>query len=1342
MSRPASPRIRAFTGALLASTALVGIGLVPLCPVPVRAEPLPTGGQVVSGGVTIGAPNGNALAITQSSQSAIVNWQGFSVGGGNRVDIHQPNANAAILNRVTGATPSTIAGQLNANGQVYLVNPNGVTITRSGQVNAAGFVASSLGISDEDFKAGRRPFRGSGASAPVTNHGAITIGRGGYAALIGGRVTNTGTIQVPMGRVGLGAGERATLDLSGDGFLQVAVPTQAKGRGALVEHAGTISADGGSVTLTAAAARDMARQAVNLSGVVEARAVAGRNGRITLSGGEGAVALAPNARLDASGLDGADGGRVRITGGRLDVAGRVDVSGARGGRARLKAGESLALSGRVLAEGRTGQGGRVTATAPTIATHAALIEASGASGGGVVRVGGGRLGQGPLARAERVTVDAASTIRADATVRGDGGDVVVWSDVGTRFAGRIEARGGASGGSGGQAEVSSKGVLSYDGTTLLTAARGAFGTLLLDPHDITIANAPDSGVSGFTATGERSVIDAARLLTALTTAHVVVSTGPTGNESGTITVAAPLTWNTGANLTLQAAGGIALNAPITAPAGGLILQAGAGSAVTATADLSVARFTLASGNWAQNAATLPGFATADFRIADGASFLRAAGGAGTAASPYRLSDIYGLQGMGTSAAYRAASYRLASDIDAAGTATWWGGQGFVPVGTGVDEAMFTGRLDGAGHTVSGLVIARPATDNVGLIGSLGSGGTVTGLGLASGRVTGHDQVGGLVGYNDLGTVSDASATGAVTGHNIVGELVGWNGGTVSKASAAGTVTGTGVYVGGLVGTNYTGSISQSYATGTVTGSGNHVGGLIGSNSGGTVSDAYATGAVTGSSRYVGGLVGNNNGTLTNTYWDTQTTGQGANGVGTGSSAGATGLTTADARTQAGYGGFDFTSPNAVWYQARDMRPILRSEAAAAGADGVIAVSNLHQLQLMGANLGGSYSLTADLDATATSATDASTGPWGAGGLVPVGTNGTPFTGSLDGAGHTITGLTIARPSQAGVGLIGFLGTGGRVSGLGLVGGSVSGAQTVGGLVGSNAGTVSQSYASGSVTGSTDVGGLVGSNSGTLRGTYWDTGSTGQSVGVGSSAGATGLSTDPPPLSRTPLIRSLRAGKVFDGQDETEFTPEFKREAVALLESSGRPQTQIAAELGIQPSMLRQWRSALMGGSPPPRAERSPGAAPASPVASPSDQAAEIARLRRELDRTRMERDVLKKRSASSRRCPSDVRLHRAACEHLAGASHVPRARSLPQRLLRLAVTSRERPVGVEPSTPRRRPADTCRASSALWLTSGARGLARRGPNRQSRAGGAPDAPSRHPGSGRASVPALHHRQPS
>ncbi len=92
----------------------------------------------------------------------------------------------------------------------------------------------------------------------------------------------------------------------------------------------------------------------------------------------------------------------------------------------------------------------------------------------------------------------------------------------------------------------------------------------------------------------------------------------------------------------------------------------------------------------------------------------------------------------------------------------------------------------------------------------------------------------------------------------------------------------------------------------------------------------------------------------------------------------------------------------------------------------------------------------------------------------------------------------------------------------------------------------------------------------------------------------------------------------------EFTPEFKREAVALVESSGRSQTQIAAELGIQPSMLRNWRAVING--TPPRSGAVTGAGPAATasVASPADQAAEIARLRRELDRVRTERDILKK----------------------------------------------------------------------------------------------------------------------
>ncbi|WP_375454856.1 GLUG motif-containing protein, partial [uncultured Methylobacterium sp.] len=1026
-----------FLFALLASTALVGVG-------PAVAQSLPTGGRVVSGGVNIGTPSGGALAITQSSQTAIVNWQGFSIGQQNRVDIAQPNAQAAILNRVTGGTRSTIAGQLNANGQVYLVNPNGISITRTGKVNAAGFVASTLDTSDDDFRAGRRQFRGSGASASVTNRGTITIGRGGYAALIGGEVSNRGTISVPMGRVGLGSGERATLDLSGDGFLQVAVPTNAKGRGALVRSSGVISADGGSVTLTAAAARDMARQAVNLSGTVEARSVSGHNGSITLSGGDGTVRVASTARLDASGVGGQDGGRVRVTGRRIDLAGSVDVSGARGGRVAVRGGESLALSGQVRATGAAGRGGRVTATAPAITTHAALIDASGASGGGTVRVGGGRQGGGRLAHADTVAIDAGTTIRADATHSGTGGDVVVWSDVATHFAGTISAKGGPQGGDGGQAEVSSHGVLDYTGTTILTAAKGSFGTLLLDPYNVTISNDPDSNQSGFTATGPDSVINATTLTTALETASVTVYTTGSGAswQSGTITLAAntPLSWSGGATLTLWALDQIMLNSAINAPAGGLTVQAGQtnggaiGATITANGAVSVARFTLASGNWTQNSATLPAFAAGDFQVTGG-SFWRVAGGAGTSQSPYLLTDIYGLQGIGTQVAVTVsqnlgASYRLANDIDATGTAAWNGGAGFAPVGN--STTAFTGSLNGAGHTITGLTINRPSQNGVGLIGRMGSPGSVTGLGLVGGSVSGGASVGALVGLNNGGTVSQSYATAAVTGtNNAVGGLVGNNnGGTVSQSYATGAVTGTSSYVGGLIGNNRDGTVIQSYATGAVSG-GDHVGGLVGLNAGSnqqpsTITQSYASGRVSGGWRS-GGLVGYNAfyTSVTNSSWNTQTSGQG-DGIGTDDSihnSDVTGLTTAQFQSGSLPTGFDSTA----WSTGAGLYPYL----TILFPNGVQAISGTayKDAGTTPAASGSAGAVTVSLDAGGARLGQATTGVDGSYYLaLPAGTvaNGTSFvtsvpaSSSLSNAAATVAAstYTAGTPAQAGVNLYG------------------------------------------------------------------------------------------------------------------------------------------------------------------------------------------------------------------------------------------------------------------------------------------------------------------------------------
>ncbi|MFT3939335.1 filamentous hemagglutinin N-terminal domain-containing protein [Rhodopseudomonas sp.] len=760
---------------LLATTALIS----PALALPAAAQTLPTGGSVAAGNVSIAQPNAAQMTITQTSQSAVVNWQSFSIGGNAAVAISQPNASSALLNRVTSNTPSTIAGQLTANGQVYLVNPNGITITSTGTVNTGGgFVASTLGITDSDFMSERRTFTGTGSSAPVRNEGTIRVGRGGYAALIGGTVSNSGSIEVPLGKVGLGSGEQATLDFSGDGFLQVAAPTKAGGDGALVSSAGAIKADGGSVVISAATAREAARNAVNISGLVQARSIGGRSGSIVIGGGSG---------------------------GDVTVTGRLDVSS------------------------RRHAGGSVTATGKTIALKGATVKASGATGGGTVNIGGGRQGAGPLPHADAVTIDAVTTIEANATRRGNGGSVTVWSDIRTGFAGTISAKGGPLGGDGGTAEVSSKAVLAYIGFTDLSAPHGAFGTLLLDPYNIIISTGATTNTSGFTPSGNDSVINAATLMAALGSANVTLSTGGAGSagaQAGDITVAAPLTWSANTTLTLDANHAIAINAPITVT--------GAGGVALNYDTSSPTNLSFAQG------------ATIDYGSTNHGGTLSINGQSYSLL--YNMADVAGVNGN------LSGRYALASNLDASGNTYTTG------VIAGGDPSAgfpspFSGTFEGLGHTISNLTIAAGNNNLVGLIGY--STGAVRDIGLSGAAVTGSSSVGGLVGRNS-GTIAQSSAAGTVSGDTNVGGLVGFNEGWITSSSAAATVDGTSNHVGGLVGTNYGAgvSITESYSTGAVKG-GSNVGGLVGWNYGGAaISQAYAGGTVSGMA-YVGGLVGTN-----------------------------------------------------------------------------------------------------------------------------------------------------------------------------------------------------------------------------------------------------------------------------------------------------------------------------------------------------------------------------------------------------------------------------------------------------------------------------------------------------
>jgi hypothetical protein len=204
------------------------------------------------------------------------------------------------------------------------------------------------------------------------------------------------------------------------------------------------------------------------------------------------------------------------------------------------------------------------------------------------------------------------------------------------------------------------------------------------------------------------------------------------------------------------------------------------------------------------------------------------------------------------------------------------GKGWQPIETWGHP--FKGSFDGQGYEIRDLFINRPDESGVGLFGYVGVGGVIKNVNVVNATVTGGRYVGGLGGENK-GTVSNSYSSSNVNGRFGIGGLMGDNWGSVSNSYSTGSVTGKWL-VGGLVGDNW-GSVSNSYSTGSVTGTEFKVGGLVGFNFG-TVSNSYSTGSVSGSDEYVGGLVGDNyHGTVSNSFWDTETSGQATLDGGTG-----------------------------------------------------------------------------------------------------------------------------------------------------------------------------------------------------------------------------------------------------------------------------------------------------------------------------------------------------------------------------------------------------------------------------------------------------------------------------
>jgi filamentous hemagglutinin family protein len=560
---------------LLHSTILCGLVVAPAV-----ALAAPQGGSVVGGSATI--TNGvNTVTIQQHTNKAIIDWNSFDIALNETARFEQPSSGSIALNRIRDSKASSINGQLTANGTVILVNQNGVVFGATSSVNVNSLVVSVADIDNDSFmNSGSAVFNRPGhTNSTIINHGTITVADAGLVGFVAPHVENQGTITGRMARVTMASGEGFTLDFAGDGISAVTITNDLAAQ--IVRNGGIIHADGGVIELTAAAARNAVDALVVNTGVLKADSVESRGGVIRLFAARGtvknegqiyaratsaghaagavsleALVVENNALIDVSGVQ--DGGVITVTftdrysNSSLAV---LDVSGStgRGGDIIVNGGEkaSIYASGAYISDGAT-TGGRVDLFAghEIILTNMSL-SATGAAGGGNVRIGGDYQGLGNVRRVRNLIMDESSTIHADATDNGNGGRVILWADDTTIFGGRITANAGANGGDGGFIETSGKRELVLGGSAFASAPNGKNGHWLLDPADVTMDAAYVATVVASLNAGTDVTVD---------------TTGSGGN--GDITLTSTLTSTGNGDLTLSAARHIVLSSNITLGSGG------------------------------------------------------------------------------------------------------------------------------------------------------------------------------------------------------------------------------------------------------------------------------------------------------------------------------------------------------------------------------------------------------------------------------------------------------------------------------------------------------------------------------------------------------------------------------------------------------------------------------------------------------------------------------------------------------------------------------------------------------------------------------------------------------
>lgn len=405
----------------------------------------PAGGSITAGSGSIQSA-GAETTVNQQSSVLSIDWQSLNLASDERLTFNQPGREAVALNHILDQQASEIFGQINANGRVFLMNPNGIVFGETARINVGALVSGAFQLDFAALKQGdaidEYPLTiGPGA---VINNGRISTSDGGSVALLGNTVSNNGSIDARLGKIHLLSADAATLSFDGDGLLQFAVSGETldnvKQLETAVNNSGQLTAAGGYVVMEARAADKVFRNVVNNDGVIQASRISNEGGVIRLQGSGGNVIN--SGEILAQGMNGASGGQVSLLGDRVGV---LDT---------------------------------------------ASIDVSGDSGGGSIAIGGQRHGGGDHS-AEFTQLSAQAQLKADAIDSGNGGDIVLWADDTTWALGQVSARGGANGGNGGFVEISGKQGLVLQADVDLTASNGELGTLLLDPTDITIHDQAD-----------------------------------------------------------------------------------------------------------------------------------------------------------------------------------------------------------------------------------------------------------------------------------------------------------------------------------------------------------------------------------------------------------------------------------------------------------------------------------------------------------------------------------------------------------------------------------------------------------------------------------------------------------------------------------------------------------------------------------------------------------------------------------------------------------------------------------------------------------------------------------